>query len=704
MLTGVGLLVCSRSDHGRKHFAKWTVYEDGINVPMFIKHNMPGLRKNGGTRIDALMTFMDVVPTFVDLAGGHPINKMDGESFLPLLFRDRALPINDYIYGIHTNRGIQFGLAYPIRSISDGHMKLINNLNYMNKFTSPWAHADYNEQAWKEWQNLVRDNLTGSDWVVMYECRPEFELYDLDADPHELHNLAGSGQHDDLITEWHGKLLANMERLGDTGMELELATPTNKNFMGGLVEPTSPACNAEAATATAPVTVTAKPTAPSVATRVSVASASTTAITVPDPRADGATAQIPAWKVVLSALNMSDTAAVASYCNVRNNLNSPAHFKCTNDPGFKDVCIWQATKKHRKGQCVPRVAMWTPSECAALNRKGKPSRQLCVKDANYSKGCHWASTNSKSAGHCVPRVTDQFINCDIRKQFKKGSPARSACLSKQPYKTHCIWAKTTAFPEGQCIYNDPHVIKGFSACDVRNKKNNPAQHLCQSAQPYKSNCVWKLTIRFPKGECISRAPVLANNTKAKAARASDATSRDDNAKSNGGIYAFIGAVSLVIVLAAAFIMYTIRSKVSHRPPVLRSDHDVSDRQESACARGREREREERKHSFHLPSGCRSNPADCSARSFFNDESRRSYRGVLVWDPGRTCWQRLGCVSRDPYSVRDQWQRGNRRRREQDRSDGPPMHHDQGGDPGPRALRRGLNDSRLCLGARPRWWR
>ena len=61
-------LVCS--DHGGRFFAKWSCYEAGLKVPFFVQHTGVHLTPK---RVDHLSMFIDVLPTFVDLAGGQPL-------------------------------------------------------------------------------------------------------------------------------------------------------------------------------------------------------------------------------------------------------------------------------------------------------------------------------------------------------------------------------------------------------------------------------------------------------------------------------------------------------------------------------------------------------------------------------------------------------------------------------------------------------
>jgi len=52
-------------------------------------------------------------------------------------------------------------------------------------------------------------------YIRAYIHRPEFELYDLQTDPHEVHNLAASPDHAQLLAELKASLKAFQKRTKD---------------------------------------------------------------------------------------------------------------------------------------------------------------------------------------------------------------------------------------------------------------------------------------------------------------------------------------------------------------------------------------------------------------------------------------------------------------------------------------------------------
>ena len=67
------------------------------------------------------------------------------------------------------------------------------------------------------WQATLRDKRKyyGKRTVDAYLHRPEFELYDLESDPHEVKNLAGGHRYEKVLAELKSKLKAFQKRTKD---------------------------------------------------------------------------------------------------------------------------------------------------------------------------------------------------------------------------------------------------------------------------------------------------------------------------------------------------------------------------------------------------------------------------------------------------------------------------------------------------------
>ncbi len=177
------------ADHGSQWpFGKWNLYDYGVHVPLVVswpRNIKPAERTN------ALVSWVDIFPTLIDLAGGTIPESLDGKSALPVL-KNPGVKHRDYIYSTHSGDG-QFNV-YPIRSIRTNHYKYIHNLFPANYHTN---HSDILRKEgagayWNSWEEKAKTNVSAKETIAKYHVRPEIELFDLQNDPTEQHNLAGT--------------------------------------------------------------------------------------------------------------------------------------------------------------------------------------------------------------------------------------------------------------------------------------------------------------------------------------------------------------------------------------------------------------------------------------------------------------------------------------------------------------------------------
>jgi len=170
---------------------KGTLYEFGIRVPLLIR--WPAKIKPGSVAAE-LISGEDIAPTLLEATGLPVPPEMTGKSFVRLLQGD-AHGGREYIFaerGAHAsslpNGSASFDLGRVV--VSPTH-KLIYNVTWQ----LPYQPVDFaGEPFWAELQQLHRDQKLEQRWVDLYfsPTRTMFELYDLQSDPSELKNLAGT--------------------------------------------------------------------------------------------------------------------------------------------------------------------------------------------------------------------------------------------------------------------------------------------------------------------------------------------------------------------------------------------------------------------------------------------------------------------------------------------------------------------------------
>ncbi len=204
---------------------KWTCYDTGLRTALIVR--WPARVKPGSTTA-AMVQYVDVLPTLLEAAGGKPLKNLDGRSFLNVLTGE-SQQHNDYVYGVHTTRGIIHGSkCYPVRSIRSRTHKLILNLNHTTTFENTLTHNTDAGGYWQSWVEKAKTDPAAAKLVNAYQHRPAVELYDVTADPYELKNLAGDPSLADIQQKLHEKLEAWMKQQGDEGVATELAVKAHK--------------------------------------------------------------------------------------------------------------------------------------------------------------------------------------------------------------------------------------------------------------------------------------------------------------------------------------------------------------------------------------------------------------------------------------------------------------------------------------------
>lgn len=210
-------LVMVLSEQGSSFpFGKWTCYDTGLQSACVVR--WPG-QVQPGTVIDAMVEYVDVLPTFVEAAGGSMRSELDGRSFLNVLL-GKATSHKSYVFGEMTTRGIINGSDYfGIRSVRSERFKYIVNFTPDMEFTN----ACTNSTIFKSWQKkAATGDQHAEERVRRYSFRPAIELYDLVTDPNEWNNLAHDPQYADVQKELQRQLQRWMDHCGDQGQQTEL--------------------------------------------------------------------------------------------------------------------------------------------------------------------------------------------------------------------------------------------------------------------------------------------------------------------------------------------------------------------------------------------------------------------------------------------------------------------------------------------------
>ena len=177
--------------------AKGTVYDAGIRTALVF--SWPRVIE-AGSESEALASVIDLAPTFLDVAGIPEPDAMQGASMAEVL-RDPSRSGRQYIFAERNWHNCD----EHIRTVQNDRFKLIRNAYLELPFGHP---ADVGKSP--SFKSLLRlkeeGRLTSGQEMIFAAPRPEFELYDLEADPWEFRNLAEESAMDAVLKELKGAL------------------------------------------------------------------------------------------------------------------------------------------------------------------------------------------------------------------------------------------------------------------------------------------------------------------------------------------------------------------------------------------------------------------------------------------------------------------------------------------------------------------
>ena len=239
-VSGDTLFVYTADNGAQWPFGKWDLYDAGIRVPLILTwpgHVKPGIVSG------AMICWPDLLPTFIELAGGRVPDGLDGRSFAAIL-RGTVTTHRDRVFATHSGDG-DFNV-YPIRCVRTRDWKYILNLHpeFQHHTHVSRAEGPNGIAYWRSWLEEAKTNAAAAATVRWFIERPAEELYDLSADPFERHNLSADPQQAVRLAAMRAELKAWMTAQGDQqtvfGRPLRLGEPVTIIAPGNAKKKTAP--------------------------------------------------------------------------------------------------------------------------------------------------------------------------------------------------------------------------------------------------------------------------------------------------------------------------------------------------------------------------------------------------------------------------------------------------------------------------------
>lgn len=202
-------LIVFMTDHGISHAReKQFLYDGGVHVPFVVRG--PGVPR--GARRDDLIEHIDMAAISLGLAGLEVPAWMQGRDVFAKGYAPRE--------AVFCARDRCDETVERLRAVRTERYKYIRNFYPRRPHLQPNAYKDAKEIVRRLRDLHVQGKLPAlAESLLFAPTRPEVELYDVKADPHETRNLAADPEHKKTLVQLRRRLDRWMEETNDRGPE-----------------------------------------------------------------------------------------------------------------------------------------------------------------------------------------------------------------------------------------------------------------------------------------------------------------------------------------------------------------------------------------------------------------------------------------------------------------------------------------------------
>jgi uncharacterized sulfatase len=202
-------------DHGSgmPRSKRWP-YDSGLRVPLIVHipekfRHLASKEYAPGAQSSRLVGFVDLAPTMLSLTGEKPPDYHQGRAFLGPFEKAPSR----YLHGFRGRMDERYDLVRSTRN--DRYVYIRNYLP--NKIYGQHIAYMFQTPTTRVWKKLYDNRQLQPPQTFFWEPKPMEELYDLQQDPDEVFNLAGSWQHQTVLERFRhaqSKWLRNIRDVG----------------------------------------------------------------------------------------------------------------------------------------------------------------------------------------------------------------------------------------------------------------------------------------------------------------------------------------------------------------------------------------------------------------------------------------------------------------------------------------------------------
>jgi hypothetical protein len=193
--------------------SKRYVYESGTRVPFIIripeKYKYLFPEKRVGSKVERLISFVDLAPTLLSIAGIEIPEYLQGNAFLG----KQKTEDPEYAFMFRGRMDERYDMC---RAVRDQKYRYIRN--YM-PYRVYGQHLDYLWQApsIRSWEQAYLKGECNETQSIFWQTKPVEELYDTENDPWEINNLAKDPAYKDVLLRMRAANKDWVTKIKDTG-------------------------------------------------------------------------------------------------------------------------------------------------------------------------------------------------------------------------------------------------------------------------------------------------------------------------------------------------------------------------------------------------------------------------------------------------------------------------------------------------------
>lgn len=193
--------------------SKRYVYETGTHVPFIVripkKYKYLFPNEETGTKVDRLISFVDLLPTLLSITGIEIPEYLQGNAFLG----QQKTEDPEYAYMFRGRMDERYDMC---RAVRDQKYRYIRNYMPYRIYGQRLEYL-FRAPSIRSWKAAYENGECNETQSIFWEPKPVEELYDTENDPWEVNNLANDPAYRYILERMRGANKDWVTRISDTG-------------------------------------------------------------------------------------------------------------------------------------------------------------------------------------------------------------------------------------------------------------------------------------------------------------------------------------------------------------------------------------------------------------------------------------------------------------------------------------------------------